>query len=335
MRLTPDMARRPRRILPGRLYEMTQKTFQDRYLLLPDKQLNRLLVGVLARAQQHYGMKFCYVTLLSNHLHGLVVADSAEQVARLLCFIKTNMAKEVGKRFGWTDTVFGSNRMDITEVADDPQIQLERVRYFMEQGVKEGLVPHPTKWPGVESATAWCSGRMLLRGTWINRSELYELERNGRRKVSARRQWMSRRDLLRCTERVELKLTPPPALSHFDSRELARCARRICRDIVKENQELIARIRPGWRQRLTAHDMFAYRPESSKRGAAPRYHAATQDEWVAWVREYDDWWSLYEKASRRLRAGIAAALHEFPVGGFVPVGLWSYGSEGLPPPRSV
>ena len=86
---------------------------------------------------------------------------------------------------------------------------------------------------------------------------------------------MSRRDLKLCTERVELKLTPPPALAHLEPRELARLARRICRDIVKDNRETIARIRTGWRQRLMARDLFAYRPESSKRSNAPKYHAAT------------------------------------------------------------
>ena len=329
------MARRPRRILPGRLYEVTQKTFQDRYLFLPDKTLNRLLVGVVGRAQRHYSMKTCYLTLLSNHLHGLIVAENEEKVRRFLCFVKTNMSKEIGKRFGWTDSAFGSNRADITEVAYDPEVQLERLRYFMEQGVKEGLVPHPTKWPGVQSATAWCTGRMRLRGTWINRSGLYELERAGRRKVSVHRKWMSRRDLKRCTERSDLELSPLPALVHLASNNLARLARAICRDIVRENREVIARIRPGWRQRLMDRDLFAFRPDSAKQGPAPKYHAATEDEWIAWVREYDDWWSRYARASRRLRAGIAAALHEFPPGGYVPVGHWGTRSAGLPPPAAA
>ncbi len=45
---------------PGHLTEITIKTFQARFLLAPNKLVNSLFLGVLARAQAKYEMKLCY-----------------------------------------------------------------------------------------------------------------------------------------------------------------------------------------------------------------------------------------------------------------------------------
>ena len=61
------MTNQPRRILPGRLYELTVKTFQDRYFFVPSERLNAVVLGALAYAANKYGLRICYTVWMSNH----------------------------------------------------------------------------------------------------------------------------------------------------------------------------------------------------------------------------------------------------------------------------
>lgn len=47
-----SVARNIRFIVPGRIYEVTLKTFQARYFFVPSKQLNEIVTGVFAYARQ-------------------------------------------------------------------------------------------------------------------------------------------------------------------------------------------------------------------------------------------------------------------------------------------
>ncbi len=59
------MGRILRRILSGRLYLVTHRTFQARYFFIPSKELNQLVLGALAYAAEKYGLRFCYTTYLT------------------------------------------------------------------------------------------------------------------------------------------------------------------------------------------------------------------------------------------------------------------------------
>ena len=128
------MARKPRCILPGHLYEVTLATFQSRYFFIPSKLLNALIIGILAYSQLKYGMRICFVVFLSNHGHLLIRADSAQQVADFLCLSKSQIAKEVQKRCAWSGGIFKPNST-ITPVTDEPEAQIARLRYLLSHDV--------------------------------------------------------------------------------------------------------------------------------------------------------------------------------------------------------
>ncbi len=67
------------------MYEVTLKTFQSRFFFIPSKRLNELLIGVLAYAQAKFGLGLCFVVFMTNHVHLLVRAESAEQIRDFLC----------------------------------------------------------------------------------------------------------------------------------------------------------------------------------------------------------------------------------------------------------
>lgn len=181
------MSNLPRRILPDRLYSITRRTFQTRYFFIPSQRLNDLVVGALAYAAEKYSLRFCYTNFQSNHCHHLIRADSQKQVEAAFRLANCQIAIEVQtlcKEHGkpWTGGIFCKKRSSIVEVVGRAA-ELERLKYLMSQGVKDGLVPHPTKWPGIQSASAWLSGSMKLTGTWIDRTSLYDVERGVSRRM--------------------------------------------------------------------------------------------------------------------------------------------------------
>jgi REP element-mobilizing transposase RayT len=91
------MSRGPRQIHPGHLTEITLKTFQARFLLKPNKLINKLLIGILARPQKMTGMTVCAVVAMSNHIHLLVVPSSEEGLVRFCQYIGSNISLEVGR----------------------------------------------------------------------------------------------------------------------------------------------------------------------------------------------------------------------------------------------
>ena len=328
------MARRPRRIRRGKLYEVTLKTFQARYFFVPSRWLNLLLVGVLAYCQQRFGLRFCSVTFLSNHAHLLIRADEPDQVRDFFCLANSQISKEAQRICGWTGGIF-RRRCSIIEVTDRPEAQIARLEYCLSQGVKEGLCPDPESWPGVQSMKAWLTGSMSLPGVWVNRGELYELERRGRWKIRAVRKILTKAQRKLCESRLTLRLSPLPCWDHLNPKELRREANAMRDRIVERNADQIAKIRPGWRKRLMNPELRTFRPDATAKSDEPRVYASSMEEWQSWVREYDEWWTFYERASMRLRLGIEAALREFPEDCFIPSGVFPRSYDGLPPPAAA
>ena len=74
---------RPLRFIPGpqTLVEVTTRTVHSRLLLRPSHQLNEIVLGLLGRAQERYGVKICGYVFAGNHYHLLLLVDSAKQLA--------------------------------------------------------------------------------------------------------------------------------------------------------------------------------------------------------------------------------------------------------------
>ncbi len=62
------MPRRLRHIPePGTLVEVTCRVIHGRKLLKPNRPLNEMIAGTLARGKRRYGVRICAVAFLSNH----------------------------------------------------------------------------------------------------------------------------------------------------------------------------------------------------------------------------------------------------------------------------
>ena len=159
--------------------------------------------------------------------------------------------------YGWKGGIFESDS-DVTVVTHEREAQEARLQHLMSQGVKESLVPHPTRWPGVQSAKALLTGSMRMKGVWVRRSELYERVRKKRRRSKAviRRQ-LTREEYLEYEDRLTLELSPLPCWDELDRKEIAMRSRELCRKVLHDYADERSRVAKGYRKRLMDRSRFA------------------------------------------------------------------------------
>jgi REP element-mobilizing transposase RayT len=291
-------------IRPQKLVEVTCRTVQGRFLLRPSPELNRRIVGVLGRAQRLTGLRLHAVVFASNHYHLLASPDHPKQLVDFMRHVQSNIAREAGELHDWPEKFWARRYRDIP-VSDEPHAQIDRLRYCLAHGVKEGLVARCRDWPGVHSASALGDDEPLT-GVWYDRAALYE----------ARRRDPSRRlDEFATVETAVL--SPLPCWSHLPSEEARQRAARLLEEI-EQKYRLDRRskgvVAAGARSALRRHPHE--RPKRLKRAPAPRFHVATQDAWLALREGVQTFAEAFRVASERLRAGHLEP--GFPGGSFPP-----------------
>src|SRR4026209_611750 len=108
-----------RHIEPGRLHEITSRTFQSRLLLRPSPVLNEIIVGILGWAQSKTGLIIHAFVFLSNHYHLLCSPRNAKQLSDFECLVNSRLAREVGRLHKWRDKVW-ARRFQPIPVSDEP-----------------------------------------------------------------------------------------------------------------------------------------------------------------------------------------------------------------------
>lgn len=298
------MARRLRFIPPGSLVEVTCRTVQGRLLLRPSPILRDLTLGVLARAVRLYPVELHAFAFLSNHFHLLVTVRDAQRLASFMNYLNSNLAREAGRLIRWREKFWG-RRYQAILVSNEEEAQIDRLRYVLAHGVKEGLVDSPLGWPGAHCAHALLDGQPLT-GRWIDRT----LEHAALRK---------RLPVAPATfATVEtLSLAPLPCWS--DHSEFRR--RSLLRDLL-EGIEREGRIRAQLTGETPHGGDFALRqdprhePNRLKKRCAPLAHAASRAARDTLKKAYRIFLGAYRQAAGRLRSGALDA--HFPEGAFPP-----------------
>ncbi len=280
------------------------RTLQGLLLLRPSPLLCEIIVGILGRAQALYGLEIHAFVFLSNHYHLFCSPMDPEQLARAMCFINSNLAREAGRLHGFREK-FWSRRYRAIPVTGELAAQIERLRYLLAHGCKEGFVLTPADWPGVHCVDALLHGKPL-EGVWFDRT----LEFEARRKHIE----FGARDF--CTT-YTVTLSPLPARRHLSAEQYRKEIAQLVAEIESE-----ARVRRAETKREPAGAEFVRRqdplsrPSRSKRSPAPRVHAASKAARRAFREAYRAFLSAFRRASEKLRAGDRTA--EFPPYSFPP-----------------
>jgi REP element-mobilizing transposase RayT len=319
------MSRTPRFVPPsstGALVEVTYRTIQGRFLLRPDRELNELVVGVLARAQSFCNAELIGIVVLSNHLHLLLWVENQWHLSKLMEHFGGNTAREVNRLQDWRGSLW-ERRYTGIYVTEEASAQIERLSYILLQGLKEDLVERVENWPGIHFGKYLLEGRSLLAGKWVDRTKKYRLEmqRRGKEKDEAKEVTP---DEYTTTLTVELK--PLPCLEHLGWGGYIRFVTELIRDAEREAAESRKQRGVGvvGREEICRHDP-QMRPNRVKRSPAPQVHAASKKAREEWREAFGMFLLAYREAAKLLKKGVKDA--PFPEGCFPP-GLPFVGDTG-------
>ncbi len=299
------MGRRLRFIPPGGcLVEVTKRTIQGRFLLRPSTELNRLLLGVLGRAQRLYGVRLHAFVVLSNHYHLLLTVESAQQLALFVGYFQGNLAKEAGRLYRWRGP-FWHRRYQHVVVSGEEAAQIARLRYILSNSCKEDLVSSPLEWPGASSTRALLFAE-TLEGIWVDRTQ--------ERLASSR---AVKEDPSRFQKREIVTFEPIPCWRHLHP----KLVRKRITDLVTEIEADTAErhrakgSRPSGVQKVLRKDPHA-KPMKSKWSPAPLVHCASQEARNALREAYSSFVAAFRATATRMRSG--SFLDNFPEGAFPP-----------------
>lgn len=280
------------RMYPDRaMYFVTARTFQARMLLRPSARTNELIGGILARAVERSGIELHAYVVASNHIH-LLCSCRGAALSRFMQFLLSNIARKVGRHVGW-EGAFWQRRFSAEEVLDDAA-SVDRLRYILAHGVKEGLVRRVRDWPGLHCAAQLLNGGPL-EFPWFNWSSRWRHGRLGAAHLGPFSQELA--------TPVRLILTPLPSFHDFDERrarrEIATLIDHVESAALHKHEVVLGvaqvmRVRPHALPRRTSH-----RP-------SPRCHATTRAVRVAWHQRYRAFATAYQACSRAFREGETA-----------------------------
>ena len=297
---------RPLRFIPdgGALVEVTSRTIHSRFLLRPGRELDEIIVGVLGRAQRRYKMRICGYMFASSHYHLLLDVDDARQLSRFMCYVGSNIARKAGRLYRWPEK-FWSRRYRAIVVSGEEGAQIDRLKYLLANGCKEGLVARPQDWPGVHAAKALLQGEDL-QGYWFDRTQEYAARNRG-----------EKFDRLKYASVETLHLSPLPCWKDLPSEIWRGRALSLIHEIVEETAAL--RKKSGGEPLGAAAILGRHpheRPKKPKRSPAPLFHALSagvrRELWEA----YRLFVAAFRQAADKLRAGDRNAV--FPSGSFPP-----------------
>lgn len=221
-------------------------------------------------------------------------------------YFQTNAAREVSRLTGWTDGVW-SDRYTSIVVSDEAAAQVDRLRYVLAQGVKEGLVARVEEWPGISMLQGVLDGEPI-RGTWFNRTQEYRARLRQRKRDSEPERFPSEETVV---------LSQLPCWRHLSPEVYRGLVAGLVREIESDaaaERELTGREPLGPAAILNQHPHT--RPKKLKKSPAPLFHAASKEARQGLRAAYGLFLAAFREAAERLKAGDRLA--RFPNGCFPP-----------------
>lgn len=296
------MAYPVRHFEPQTIFFITSRTIQSRFLMAPSDKTNEMIGGILARAVRQCQVELFAYVFTSNHFHAMVRAPSPIAMSKFMQRLQSNIAVKVGRLVGWRGRFFA--RRYSAEPILDEAAQVERLRYILAHGVKEGLVSHCQDWPGLSCVHALLEDGRPSVHAWRNWTLRWKMQVDDDVNVG--------RFSAKCpTETEVLELTPLPCWATLTARERTQLVAQLVTAIDKP----APRSTTAHRKRLKEQDPLAA-PVETKHSPRPKAHASTKALWAAAVRRYADFCAAFRRASRKWLSGQFDA--EFPPDSFRP-----------------
>ena len=158
---------------------VTNRCEHELFLLLPQKEANRIILFWLAKAHRLLGkdIEIYAFIFMSNHFH-LLLRDPYGQLARFMCYFQGNVARSLNRLHGRSGKFWGREYDDV--IVDGEDEFCDRFAYTKLNAVKSGLVATPAQWKGVESYSYLMNNQPIV-ATGLNLSAYNDARRHGRK----------------------------------------------------------------------------------------------------------------------------------------------------------
>lgn len=282
-------------------------------MLKPTPQVNRICAGVLGRSTHLYAdrINLIFYVMPSNHVHLLIESRDARSLSAFMQHFKSNLARELARVHDWEGPMWQS-RYSSEETLDKESFE-ERLKYCMENTVKEGLVSHPRAWRGLHGFHQLID-RTPLIGAWIDRTALYKARLNPNTRDQV--------ELKDFTRYYKVELKKPRIYANMSDREYHE-------HCVKLTKEAIASARakfsghPIGMTRVLAEPVFKVRKKKRGRRSLCRAHSpklmeAYHERYLAFKRAYQ---AAYRYAREQILKGVIQIEMRFPPGGITPMSM--------------
>lgn len=212
------------------VFHIISRVFQGRHLLVPDRDLNSIIVGVIGRAQELFPeVELFAAAFMSNHMH-MMLRGKPRDVPAFIGFIKREISRRWGgePRVNWPGTMWHGY---LATALPTQESQEHCLKYVLSQGAKEHLVKRPQDWPGVHAAKPLLTGRNL-QGTWLDASgyaRARDAEKHRRKPRHVKRStYISKRTVA---------FRPLPSWSHLDRARRQAKIQALLKEIEEEARE--------------------------------------------------------------------------------------------------
>ena len=301
------MGRDLRYILPNSLQHVVDVVAQNHHLLCPSPEVNDRYLGILGKAQRTYEMTICAGVVMSTHAHLLLRPRDGKHLADFMCFLKTNVSKEIGGRIrGWPGPFFG-RRYHSTTVSAEASAQVSVLRYILSHGPKENLVDSVRQWPGVHCAESLIEGTPMV-GRWWDRSMEYIARQTLGEGAVDPQDFVSEEAVifspLPCWEHLPESMWRRVVAEMVDAVDREAAAERLARGVSSLGVEGVL-----------SQDPYE-RPSEVERSPKPRFHTASREAYLNLLGIWRQVVEAYYVAAERLKAGELDV--PFPEGTFPP-----------------
>ncbi len=278
-------------------------------------QFRRIFVGILGRAQEKHPVKIHAVVAASSHYHMILTPEDAEQLAKFMEFVNSNLAREAGRIIGWRGS-FWRERYHLIPISPESEALIDRLRYVLSNTVKEFLVASVHDWEGLHCAEFLMDGRPM-QGVWYARSREYEAQRQAQRRAARRGTTVEEIDRGAFMQHYDVQLAPLPCWKDLP---LATRRRHVTEMVVEIEAEAAAQrakigIEPLGMDAIRNQDPFA-RSANHKRSPKPLCHAASKEMRDLMKLAYRAFVEMFREASLKVKLGrVTEAIfpkHSFP-----------------------
>lgn len=294
---------------PDCTWFVTNRCEQERLLLLPKPQVNRLIGAWLAKSLAEHGdaIELYAFAFLSNHFH-MLLRDPKGQLPEFMQYFQVNLAKDVNRLLGRRGHFF-SRRHDAAAVLTNEDFET-LYAYVVTNAVKAGLLAKARGGPFFTSLELALEER-TREFAWVDRTRRHQRSRRGQRVSDAE-----------VTRRYVLRLSIPPHWREWT----ARRRRRWIEGLVRANEERYGKQRRAegksflGERRVLAQSPFM-RPKSPS--FRPRVRVFCRDEELkaAFLETVKLVTGLYRRAFEAFRKAAEKgrrSLVEWPPGTYAP-----------------